>query len=51
MNMDVVQAVLDIVFNNHMVYLSPILFLLMTALFADKLIDLVFNAVASKRWR
>lgn len=45
MNMELLQGMIDIVFKGNLVYLSPILFLLMVILFADKLIDLIYNAM------
>jgi hypothetical protein len=45
MDANLLQGMIDIVFKGNMIYLSPILFLLMVVLFADRLIDLIKNAV------
>lgn len=44
MDVNLVQSMIDIVFKGNLLYLSPILFLLMVILFADRLIDLVMNS-------
>jgi hypothetical protein len=49
MNNDLLQAVLDIVFSKYMLYLAPMIFLFMVCLFADRLIEVVFDVLASKR--
>lgn len=41
MDTNLVQSMIDIVFKGNLLYLSPILFLLMVILFADRLIELV----------
>lgn len=41
------QALIDVVFKGNLLYLSPILFFLMVILFADRLVDLLFNAIDS----
>lgn len=47
MNTEMIQAVLEVVFKSHFVYLSPFLFLLMIVMFGDRLIDLFFEAISS----
>jgi positive regulator of sigma E activity len=49
MDMNLVQVILDIIFSKFMVYLAPLVFLFMAALFADRIIEIVFNAIATKR--
>jgi positive regulator of sigma E activity len=49
MDTSLVQYILDIIFSKFMIYLSPMIFLFMVVLFADRLIDLIFDAVATKR--
>jgi hypothetical protein len=49
MDTSLVQAILDIIFSKFMGYLSPMIFLFMVALFSDRLIDIIFNAIATKR--
>jgi hypothetical protein len=44
-----VQAAIDIVFKGNMIYLAPFLFLLMTILFADRLVDLIYEAIQERR--
>lgn len=45
MDMELLQATIDIVFKGNMLYLSPFLFILMIILFSDRLIDLVYSAI------
>ena len=45
MNTYLLQSVVDIVFKGNMLYLAPIIFLLMTIIFSDRLIDLLYNAL------
>lgn len=45
MNGELLQGIVDVVFKGNMLYLSPLLFILMTFLFADKIIELIFQAV------
>lgn len=45
MDSDLLQGVIDIVFKGNMLFLSPILFLLMVILFADRLIELIVKSV------
>lgn len=49
MDIGLVQAILDVVFKGNMLYLAPFLFLMMVILFADRLIDLIFNSLDRKR--
>lgn len=51
MDITLVQAITDIVFRGNLLYLSPILFLLMVILFADRLIDLIKNSISHKSSR
>lgn len=51
MNTDLLQSVVDIVFQGNLLFLSPILFLLMTILFSDRLIDLIYNALGRNSGR
>lgn len=45
MNAELLQGMIEIVFKGHLLYLSPILFVLMGAIFSEKLIDLVTTAI------
>lgn len=49
MDYNLLQAIIDIVFKGNLLYLSPILFLLMVVVFADRLIDLITNSISSRR--
>lgn len=51
MNTELLQGVIDIVFKGNMLYLSPVLFLLMVILFADKLIEFIYNALGNENRR
>lgn len=51
MEMNLVQSMIDIVFKGNLLYLSPILFLLMAILFADRLIELIGNSISVKTGR
>lgn len=52
MSSDVMQDVIYFVFNNLFPYVLPVLFLFMTALFSERLIDILANAfLASTRRR
>jgi hypothetical protein len=52
MNGGLTQEVLNIIFSKYMVYLSPMIFVLMVALFSEKVIDVIYQAVDKKRrWR
>lgn len=46
MDLTLVQAVINVVFSGYLLYLSPLLFLLMIVLFADRLIDLLVNSIS-----
>lgn len=45
MDDNLLQSVIDIVFKGNLLYLSPVLFLLMIILFADRLIELIYKAL------
>ncbi|WP_176466661.1 hypothetical protein [Terribacillus saccharophilus] len=47
MDMDLIQAMLDIVFKGNLLYLTPVLFVVMVVLFAERLIELVVMALGS----
>lgn len=47
MDDNLLQSVIDIVFKGNLLYLSPVLFLLMVILFADRLIELIYKALGS----
>ncbi|MEH7126020.1 hypothetical protein V7127_22675 [Bacillus sp. JJ1773] len=52
MNGELIHTVLNIIFSKYMIYLSPMILVLMVALFSERLIDLVYQAVDKKRrWR
>ena len=51
MNTGLLQGMVDIVFKGNLLYLSPMLFLLMVILFADKLIALVVSSISLKSGR
>ncbi|WP_313799084.1 hypothetical protein [Cytobacillus sp.] len=52
MNGGLTQEVLNIIFSKYMVYLSPMIFVLMVALFSERIIDLIYQAIDKKRrWR
>lgn len=44
MNMELVQGMIDIVFKGNMIFLAPFLLVLMTILFAETIINLVYRA-------
>lgn len=48
MNNELLQSVIDIVFKGTLLYLSPVLFFLIVILFADRLIDLFYNALGDE---
>jgi hypothetical protein len=48
---DLVQAVLDIIFSKYMLFLAPMIFLFMAALFADRIIEIIFNSIDKSRWK
>lgn len=45
MNLELLQAMIDIVFKGNLLYLSPILFVMMAALFGEKLVDLISMSI------
>lgn len=52
MNGGLTQEVLNIIFSKYMMYLSPMIFVLMVALFSERIIDLIYQAIDKKRrWR
>lgn len=51
MNSDLLKAVIDVVFGGHMLYVAPFLFLIMIVLFAERMIDLIYDSIHSKRNR
>lgn len=48
MNGELFQGIADVVFSGYMLYLAPFLVLMMGALFADRLIELVVNSLQQK---
>lgn len=52
MSNELIQVVLNIIFSKYMLYLAPMIFLFMAALFTDRIIELIHHAVTQKsRWR
>jgi len=51
MDTNLVQSMVDIVFKGHLLYLSPLIFLVMVVVFADKLIELIVNSISLKSER
>jgi len=51
MSVELVQAILEIVFKGNLLYLSPILFILMVVLFSDRLIELIHHALSPEGGR
>ncbi|MEF7566332.1 hypothetical protein V4V35_25415 [Bacillus infantis] len=51
MDENLLQGMIDIVFKGNLLLLSPFLFLLMTILFSDRLIELIHNAFESRGGR
>jgi len=49
MNLDLLQAIIEVVFKSNMLYLTPFLFLMMVVLFSDRIIDLLFTAIDRRR--
>lgn len=47
MDGQLLQSIIDIVFRGNMLYLAPFLFLMMVILFADRIIELIIQAVKS----
>lgn len=51
MNFSILQAVLEIVFQRYMIYLTPILFLFTVVLFSDRFVSFLYDAFKrSSRW-
>lgn len=51
MDIELLQGMIDIVFKGNLVYLSPFLFLLMVILFADRLIELIYQSFSNSSSR
>ncbi len=51
MDTNLVQSMVDIVFKGHLLFLSPLIFLVMVVVFADKLIELIVNSISLKSER
>lgn len=51
MNGYILQEVINVVFTQLMPYVIPLLFLFMVALFSERLIDIVINAVSAHKRR
>lgn len=51
MDANLIQSMIDIVFKGNLLYLAPVLFLFMVVLFADRLIDLIGNAISPNSGR
>lgn len=49
MDAGLLQATIDVVFKGNLLYLSPILILFMGTMFADRLIDLLFNSIDRRK--
>ncbi|BDG46419.1 hypothetical protein [Parageobacillus sp. KH3-4] len=45
MNFDILQAVLEIIFQRYMVYLAPVLFLFAVVMFGERLIDFLYRVI------
>ncbi|ANB61157.1 hypothetical protein GFC30_2744 [Anoxybacillus amylolyticus] len=45
MNFDILQAVLEIIFQRYMVYLTPVLFLFIVIMFGERLISFLYNVI------
>jgi len=49
---EIIQTILDIVFTDFMLYLSPVFFVFMVILFGDRIIDLLYGIFSERRrWR
>jgi positive regulator of sigma E activity len=46
MSDELIRWVLDIIFSEFMLYISPMIFLMMIALFADRIIELIHKALS-----
>jgi hypothetical protein len=51
MNMELVQGMIDIVFKGNMIFLAPFLLVLMTVLFSDTIISLIYRALGDSGGR
>ncbi|SEO80312.1 hypothetical protein SAMN04488134_11354 [Amphibacillus marinus] len=49
--MALLNIVIEVVFSGHMLYVAPFLFLMMLTLFADRLIDLIYDAFDKRKYR
>ncbi|MFC5732172.1 hypothetical protein [Cytobacillus gottheilii] len=47
MDVEFIQHIFEIVFKGHLLYLAPLLFLLMSIVFAEQLIGLINTAFSS----
>ncbi len=47
MDVDFIQNIFEIVFKGHLLYLAPLLFLLMSLVFAEQMIGLIKNSFSS----
>jgi hypothetical protein len=45
MDFDILEAILEIIFNRYMVYLTPVLFLFMVILFGERVINFVYSVI------
>ncbi|GAB6005730.1 hypothetical protein JCM12214_16300 [Geobacillus vulcani] len=45
MNVNIVQEVIEIVFQRYMPYITPILFIFAVAMFGEKLIGLLYSLI------
>jgi hypothetical protein len=48
---DLLQAILDVIFKGNLLFLSPILFMLGTLMFGEKLVDLIYHSISERRSR
>jgi positive regulator of sigma E activity len=44
-NNELIQWVLEIIFSNYFIYLSPLIFLFMIALFTDRIVEVLHKAL------
>lgn len=51
MDGELLQGIADVVFGGYMLYLAPFLLLMMSALFSDRLIELIMNSLQEKSQR
>lgn len=47
---EIIQTILDIVFTDFMIYLSPVLFVFMVVLFGDRIVDFLYGIFSERRW-